>query len=135
MEGRDSWTYQSRRASGDSDLYNNIRDIRRTQIVEDNNTFASGPPSYSQFGERCERKSEIKSEIKSESEYSIRCEAVPEEDGILCIICCDYYAKSDIMTLNGCSHEFCKNCLADHLKLKINEGKVKKIPCIDYQCE
>ena len=128
MEGRDPWTYPSRRVSDDSDLSNKINDIRKTRIAADDTSFGESSPNYSKCGDS-------KQEIKSESEYSVRCEAVLEEDGILCIICCDYYAKSDILTLRGCSHEFCKNCLADHLKLKINEGKVKKIPCIDYQCE
>ena len=79
---------------------------------------------------------DILSEKTSSKEISQKTEirAEPVDEGIFCMICCDNYLEKDILTLKGCKHEFCKNCLVDHLKLKITEGKVFKIPCIDFNC-
>jgi hypothetical protein len=67
---------------------------------------------------------EIISERASSKQISQETEirAEPVEEGIYCPICCENYEAKDILTLKGCKHEFCKNCLVDHLKLKITEG-------------
>lgn len=54
---------------------------------------------------------------------------------VLCAICCDYYLKKDMFHLPGCNHEYCKNCMADHLKVKVSDGQVVKIGCMDFNCK
>ena len=51
------------------------------------------------------------------------------------MICCDYYKLLDMFHLPGCHHEYCKNCMADHLKVKVSDGKVVKIGCMEYKCD
>jgi hypothetical protein len=51
------------------------------------------------------------------------------EDLEECDICCEERPKSQFFGLK-CEHSFCKTCLADHLKANIEDGKVKKIPCM-----
>jgi hypothetical protein len=52
----------------------------------------------------------------------------------LCMICCYSYAKQDMFHLSTCSHEYCKNCMSDHLKIKVTDGQVVKIGCMDFNC-
>jgi hypothetical protein len=63
--------------------------------------------------------------------------AVPVDEGAagatLCPICCDYFLEADFFSLS-CKHSYCKNCMADHLRIKIVDGQVHKISCMDFTC-
>ena len=58
--------------------------------------------------------------VKEEDE---RIEPVDEnvEGATMCPICCEYYLQKAMFSLS-CKHEFCKNCMADHLRIKIVDG-------------
>jgi len=40
-----------------------------------------------------------------------------------CDICCEEFEEEQFFSL-GCGHQFCKECLADHLEANIADGKV-----------
>ena len=52
---------------------------------------------------------------------------------IMCPVDCDYYKPSDMFGLS-CSHKQCKYCIQDYLQIKITEGSVLKIPCMESGC-
>ena len=52
----------------------------------------------------------------------------------MCNICIYSFKQSDLYHLPGCDHEYCKNCMAEHLAINIKEGKVLKIKCMDINC-
>ena len=55
---------------------------------------------------------------------------------VLCNICCDHYVGKDMFSLDACEeHKYCRNCMADYLKSKVNDGEVLKIKCMDFKCE
>ena len=43
------------------------------------------------------------------------------------------YSERDMFGLK-CAHLQCKYCIQDHLQIKITEGSVLKIPCMEYGC-
>ena len=63
-----------------------------------------------------------------------RYEPVPEdaEGAKMCDICCDYFNQKDFFGLPDCpeDHKYCRNCMSDHLKAKIEDGQVVKICCM-----
>ena len=53
----------------------------------------------------------------------------------MCPICIYSYKKEQFFCLDECKHEYCKNCMAEHLASNIKDGKVKKIRCMDFNCQ
>jgi hypothetical protein len=43
------------------------------------------------------------------------------EGAVCCNICCFSYSSQDMFSLS-CKHEFCKNCMSDHLGSKVVDG-------------
>jgi hypothetical protein len=58
-----------------------------------------------------------------------------EEGAIMCQICTFSYKKEHFFHLPGCNHEFCRNCMGEHLASNIKDGKVVKIKCMDFECQ
>ena len=58
-------------------------------------------------------------------------EAIPCEDGQgrFCNVCYYEYNEEDFFALS-CDHEFCVNCVADHLRINIEGGNAMKLPCM-----
>ena len=52
----------------------------------------------------------------------------------MCNICCFSYMQNGMFSLS-CAHQFCKNCMSDHLKTKIMDGQVLKINCMSFKCK
>ena len=63
-------------------------------------------------------------------------EAVPceEGEGKFCNVCYEYYHEEDFFALK-CGHEFCVNCVADHLRINIEGGNAMKLPCMQQGCK
>ena len=63
-------------------------------------------------------------------------EAIPCEDGTgrFCDVCYEYYNEEDFFALK-CGHEFCVNCVADHLRINIESGNAMKLPCMQQGCK
>ena len=43
------------------------------------------------------------------------------------------YAESEMFGLS-CGHLQCRYCIADHLQIRVEEGSVLKIPCMQVGC-
>ena len=51
-----------------------------------------------------------------------------------CIICKEILKIENKLLLWDCWDAFCKNCIFEYIKLKIEEGQVLNIPCINHEC-
>ena len=51
-----------------------------------------------------------------------------------CIICEEILNIENQIWFCDCSDKFCKNCIFQYIKLKIEEGQVLNIPCINHEC-
>ena len=76
---------------------------------------------------------------KNRSEELDERRVVPVDDdsegAVECNICCFSYKLEDMFSLQAClEHKNCKNCMADYLKSKVEDGKVLKIGCMHYKC-
>lgn len=59
-----------------------------------------------------------------------------DENALTCPICFDMFERNNMATLEKCKHDpICFNCMAQHLRVKILDGKVLGIKCLDYQCD
>ena len=50
-----------------------------------------------------------------------------------CDICYNEYPDDTFFGLS-CSHDYCQECLSDHLSVNIYDGNVVKIPCMMVGC-
>lgn len=57
-----------------------------------------------------------------------------ENSSYMCIICFEIYCGKYCIKLKNCSHIFCKNCIQQHITIKINENVIKNITCPDLSC-
>ncbi|KAL6066785.1 RBR-type E3 ubiquitin transferase [Balamuthia mandrillaris] len=57
-----------------------------------------------------------------------------EEREYSCPICYCDYKIAEMYTLDQCFHRFCFECIGQYLKVKIEEGQVRKIICPDPKC-
>jgi len=51
-----------------------------------------------------------------------------------CLICDEEYTIDNIYLLDNCNHRYCRDCLEQMLKTKINDGKVQDVRCPDPRC-
>jgi hypothetical protein len=56
---------------------------------------------------------------------------VTGKEGLSCLIC---QAGDERVTLFGCDHVFCRDCLGEYLRLKVNEAQVLSIRCPQHRC-
>jgi len=57
----------------------------------------------------------------------------PEE--ITCPVCWEEVKGAEAVTLIGCHHTFCLECVRDHFKVAIFNGKAKDINCLSPGCK
>ena len=51
-----------------------------------------------------------------------------------CSICQEILKLENIITLPDCSDYFCKGCLFEYLKVRIEDGEVLTMPCPNHEC-
>ena len=61
-------------------------------------------------------------------------EPCEEGEGVVCEVCYYEYLEDDFFALS-CGHNFCVNCVADHLRINIEAGKALKLPCMQVNCK
>uniref|UniRef100_A0A6B2LFL4 RBR-type E3 ubiquitin transferase n=1 Tax=Arcella intermedia TaxID=1963864 RepID=A0A6B2LFL4_9EUKA len=52
----------------------------------------------------------------------------------MCPICFNDYPISNICVLDSCFHRFCKECIEEWIKTKVNDKEVTVITCPDNRC-
>ncbi|KAF6018165.1 RNF14 [Bugula neritina] len=58
-----------------------------------------------------------------------------EKSTCLCKICYEEKLGIDSFQFHGCSHSFCKECIAQHFTVRIESGEVKQLTCPEGGCD
>ncbi|KAK9806532.1 hypothetical protein WJX73_007969 [Symbiochloris irregularis] len=69
----------------------------------------------------------------SQEQHDAAAETSGLQGNILCNICfCD--TEPDDATAMECGHAFCNDCWCQHLKIQIQDGRARRLPCMQPRC-
>lgn len=61
-------------------------------------------------------------------------QAAPAGPPETCPVCFEDVDRNAMHTFNGCFHRYCGECVSEHLRISIENGKARKLKCLNPSC-